>query len=266
MLDTGAARTLVREDFLQPDYQKQGEVTIRCAHGDSITYPLADVRVSVGKERFAVRAAVSKTLPASVLLGRDNPGLMALLGLTTGKEKNEDSSLVLADTTRARSKAQEEEEKRIEEWNRTSGASPTSLQSHDENDPHTDPLGMEFNFDPSLFSGKREKTKLPRSERRRNNREHWLQKGTTPNDAVCPPGVSAIELQRLQAEDSTLDAVRKTARGESKAGRRYFMKNSIAVTYHPAAQRRTRSVGQLSSLFSRSSAEMLCFGWHTIYH
>ena len=71
--NTGAARTLVREDLDPPCTVRGGEVTSRCAHGDAITY---QITLSVGSNPdMTVEAAVSKTLPAAVLLGRDVPGL-----------------------------------------------------------------------------------------------------------------------------------------------------------------------------------------------
>ena len=48
ILDTGASRTLVRGDLVPTHAMLEEEVTIRCAHGDAITYPLAQVTISVG--------------------------------------------------------------------------------------------------------------------------------------------------------------------------------------------------------------------------
>ena len=92
VLDTGASRTLVHEDLVPPCTLREGEVTIRCAHGDNITYPLASIKVSIGREELSVRAAVSKTLPASVLLRRDVPEhLVALVpGCTGNNHKSTD--------------------------------------------------------------------------------------------------------------------------------------------------------------------------------
>ena len=104
ILDTGASRTLVREDLIPPYAMNDGEVTITCVHGDTITYPTAQINVSVGSHQdMTVRAAVSKTLPAAVLLGRDVPQLMDLLE-SESKEHlacSADSTLVLAATTEA---------------------------------------------------------------------------------------------------------------------------------------------------------------------
>ena len=77
VLDTGAARTLVWEDLVPPEVIREGEVKIRCAHGDTIIYPLAHINISVGSlPDIVVKAAVSKNLPAAVFLGRDVPELI----------------------------------------------------------------------------------------------------------------------------------------------------------------------------------------------
>lgn len=95
VLDTGAARTLVRSDLLSPSAKMEGEVTIRCAHGDFVTYPLADIKVSTGSKEFLVRAGVSDTLPVPVLLGRDIPELLTLIN----DEPSTDADAVLMVTT-----------------------------------------------------------------------------------------------------------------------------------------------------------------------
>ena len=70
----------MHEDLVPPCTLRDGEVTIHCVHGDTIAYPLATIKVSVGGENLSVRAAISKTLLASVLLGRDVSELMSVLG------------------------------------------------------------------------------------------------------------------------------------------------------------------------------------------
>ena len=59
---------------------KHGEtVTIQCAHGDAVSYPLASVELEVQGNVLTVEAAVSDKLPSSVLLGTDMPNLFELL-------------------------------------------------------------------------------------------------------------------------------------------------------------------------------------------
>jgi hypothetical protein len=49
-------------------------------HGDTVLYPLALVRVQIGERELEVEAAVSNSLPTSMLLGTDMSELMELLG------------------------------------------------------------------------------------------------------------------------------------------------------------------------------------------
>ena len=75
LVDTGATQTKVRKDLVNKDDIFDGEVTIRCTHGDTTSYPLAVVKITVGGKDIVTTAAVSGTLPASVLLGWDVPEL-----------------------------------------------------------------------------------------------------------------------------------------------------------------------------------------------
>ena len=80
LLDTGCSRTMIHKSWVPPHKLKEGEaVTIRCAHGDTVLYPLADVNMEVDGLPITVEAAVSETLPTAVLLGTDVPQLTELL-------------------------------------------------------------------------------------------------------------------------------------------------------------------------------------------
>ena len=106
MLDTGASRTLVREDLVPPQAIREGSsVTIRCAHGHTVTYPLAQISISVGSQQaMTVTVAISRTLPASVLLGRDVLKLKELILGNREEQPPQDPEPVLAVTTRAEAK------------------------------------------------------------------------------------------------------------------------------------------------------------------
>ena len=79
ILDTGCTRTLVHQDLIPRDMETHGEVIIRCAHGDEVSYPVAEVEITVGDRIMQVEAGVSHTLPVSVLLGTDVPQLFGML-------------------------------------------------------------------------------------------------------------------------------------------------------------------------------------------
>ena len=117
----------MREDLVPPCAIRNGEVANRCAHGNAITYPLAETIITVGPhEELTVQTAICKMLPASVLLGRDVSELITLLGTKTGTQKptTGDSVLVLATTTLAQARIQQQESQ-TEERMRVSGATPS---------------------------------------------------------------------------------------------------------------------------------------------
>ena len=58
-------------------------VMVRCAHGDTVLYPLVDVELEMNGQSIHVEAAVSESLPVAVLLGTDVPELYQLLGRET---------------------------------------------------------------------------------------------------------------------------------------------------------------------------------------
>ena len=78
VLDTGCSRTLVKS-YLVPVLQ--GEiVAIRCAHGDTVLYPLALVNLKINGHHIEVKATLSEVLPMPVLLGTDVPHLQDFIG------------------------------------------------------------------------------------------------------------------------------------------------------------------------------------------
>ncbi len=48
MLDTGSNKTLVKRDLVPAQKLVEGEIPIRCAHGDIITYPIAKIEIEMG--------------------------------------------------------------------------------------------------------------------------------------------------------------------------------------------------------------------------
>ena len=111
LLDTGCTRTMVREELVAENKLLPGEaVTVLCAHGDTVLYPLANVTIEVEGIKFPITAAVSMGLPVSVLLGTDVPQLGELLHSNplTVHTESMDHALV---STRAQRKQQQKEEK-----------------------------------------------------------------------------------------------------------------------------------------------------------
>lgn len=80
LLDTGRARTLVRQEMVpEGKVMRDRVVVVRCVHGESVQYPLANVTVQIAGKQFTVRAGVSETLPVQMLLEHDVSDMLSLL-------------------------------------------------------------------------------------------------------------------------------------------------------------------------------------------
>ena len=97
---------MIRSELVPEETKTGGEIPIGCAHGDTITYPLAQVEIQVGEGCYMVEAAVSKTLPVSVLLGRDVPELVYLISNPVGVSPQEDAMAVMTRTQKVRHEVQ----------------------------------------------------------------------------------------------------------------------------------------------------------------
>ena len=111
LLDTGCTRTMVRSDLVAEENLIPGEaVTVLCAHGDTVLYPLARVTIHVEGIEMEVKAAVSQSLPVSVLLGTDTAQLEQLLQSNPLALRTSSLEQALV-TTRGQSRRQAEEER-----------------------------------------------------------------------------------------------------------------------------------------------------------
>ena len=124
-LDTGCSRTVVRRNLIDKKKIVDGEtITIQCAHGDTVVYPIAEVELQVEGRLITVEAAVSDTLPRAVLLGTDVPEMSELLEQKkTGKHKGK----ALVVMTRRQAKMQQEREAAMQQRQKESGARPTPI-------------------------------------------------------------------------------------------------------------------------------------------
>ena len=74
LLDTGCSKTLVHQKLVPEGKVLPGETTtMHCVHGDKVLYPVASLSLEVEGVPVAIKAAVAKNLPVSVLLGTDLP-------------------------------------------------------------------------------------------------------------------------------------------------------------------------------------------------
>ena len=72
LLDTGCSRILVQRKFVpEQKISQHKSVAICCAHGDTVVYPLAQVKLKVDGQVLEVEATISVSLPMTFLLGTD---------------------------------------------------------------------------------------------------------------------------------------------------------------------------------------------------
>ena len=93
-------------------------------------FPLAEVEISASSRVLTVEAGVSRTLPASVILGTDVPELITLFreaqeGVAQAKELKADE--VMAVMTRAQTRKQIEEEEEQEQKEAATGIQPQEI-------------------------------------------------------------------------------------------------------------------------------------------
>ena len=210
-------------------------MAIRCAHGDTVEYPLATVDISIGDQKFTVEAAwVADALPASVLLGTDVPNLVELLHSNSVRQSGR-SEAVLAVMTRAQTKKSAEEDPPAD--GRGENPDPETMSVEMEqvkpSSDRTDKVGEvvlevepEWNFDDDLFTPGRQRVRLTRRQRRACRRKHAAV-GTGGPDITVE--LSAEELKELQEKDDTLAVLRKVADGQSStmAGPGFFRREGL---------------------------------------
>eukprot|EP00731_Ephydatia_muelleri_P034136 Em0048g12a len=212
MLDTGCSRTMVRGDLVPGERLLEGRcAVVRCAHGDTVVYPMAQICLEVDGHKINTAAAVSNTLPMAVLLGTDVPELLTLLNCRTLRGKVETSEAFA--TTRAASRRRVEEEREQARREKSSGVQPKPVPA--EQPKESWDLGAEL--DEAIFQGGRQRPTQTRSQRRQKRQEH--------SRRVCPQlpadtglNLSASELQKLQETDPTLSVLRKVSGREVDSG------------------------------------------------
>ena len=212
MLDTGCSRTMVRGDLVPGERLLEGRcAVVRCAHGDTVVYPMAQICLEVDGHKINTAAAVSNTLPMAVLLGTDVPELLTLLNCRTLRGKVETSEAFA--TTRAASRRRVEEEREQARREKSSGVQPKPVLA--EQPKESWDLGAEL--DEAIFQGGRQRPTQTRSQKRQKRQEH--------SRRVCPQlpadtglNLSASELQKLQETDPTLSALRKVSGREVDSG------------------------------------------------
>ena len=197
VLDTGCACTMVRQDLVPKERLVAGAtVSLRCAHGDVVTYPLATLELDIDGLSLPVTAAVAEKLPVSVLLGTDVPELGKLMNQPP--QALPDALVV----TRAPAKANRQAEAEAQDKQEQSQVRPSLV---DEPNPFS-------SWDADLFQDTRVRQTLTRREKREERHRHGLIRSKdTPRHRQRGAGVVGVDkktLQRLQETNETLEVVR----------------------------------------------------------
>ena len=237
LLDTGCSRTLVHRDLVPQAKMRDGEVTIRCACGDIIKYPLAEVEIAVGGRKICVEAGASDTLPTSVLLGVDVPEMQSLLrecyagGSVLESQRQVEKAWVVETRAQVRLREQKAAIEKVKEM--TSMAKPNPVEVEDLLQGGTvDGEEQDFDFDEEVFEGGRERQKMTRRQKR-EQKQLYARKGQSLLEVgetlgTYPEvGMSVEQLKALQQEDPTLEEVRKLAGGSEGCRKGFFYRDGL---------------------------------------
>ena len=224
LLDTGCTWTLVRRDLVPEGKMIEGTTLIRCAHGDTVSYPLAEIEIEVEGRRFQVQAGVAANLPVSVLLGTD---VLWLTGFLHGGAQEVEEAMAV--TTRAQKKRNQEEIAVQASKELLSGTRPSPLEELEDESAGDIVPGLEFADD--IFVGGWERVQLSRRQKRANAFLHaprageWEAKEGPTRHSL---DLTSEELKELQMGDETLENVRKAVRGEAcSAGIGFFEREGL---------------------------------------
>ena len=263
LLDTGCSRTLVRKDLVPKHKLLHGEVVaIRCAHGDTVLYPLVEVELEVQSYPLKIEAAVSDTLPVPVLLGVDIPELTAILSgdwkPRRGPAQELEDALVV--TTRGMARRQEVESATQVLKEQESGAEPKELlETGNEETPEADTIlssqldteetrdvhntestdAKETTEDhcteDNLLQALEEDIIVPGNDRpyltrkkKRDNKSEFQRIQKQSLQQLHPLDISMSQFKTLQEEDPTLESIRRAAENcPSLAGIGFFKRDGL---------------------------------------
>ena len=201
----GCSHTMVRQNLVPGHKLIEGDaVTIRCAHGDTVLYPVAHLELPVDEIPVCVEAAVSESLPVQVLLGTDVPELYQLLGNSI-MSKQVDNCMMVVTRTQAMRQLQEKTTTRSKEHE--SGAKPHGISEVSE-----ESACIGSKFDSEMVSSPREKVNKTRRQKRELRKQYY--EASKQDLASEPLGVSTAELKELQQTDMTLSKVRLAANND----------------------------------------------------
>ena len=221
LLDTGCSRRMVRRHLVPHAKMLEGKmVSIKCAHGDTVLYPLAVVDMEVEGIPVHVEAAVVDTLPVGVLLGTDVSELPRLLGewASYGFFSQEDVMVVM---TRARKKQELQKEILLKEKEALSGVVPKPLNTQGVSTPRT----------------------LSQEQKRCIRKDLGTK---TQGEGMEYCNMDAAKMKELQEQDLSLSEAREAARkAEGTKGEWFYREGLLYRRWTPRGRGEESEVEQL---------------------
>ena len=230
--------TIIHQDLVPENKIKDGEaVAICCAHGDTVLYPLAQVcNMEVEGRQIEIEAAVSNTLPMSVLLGTHTEEVAELL--VVGEKKAEGDAFVFSTRAVTRKQQTLKGESACEVL-----PNPRGENIHQEDDAWEKWMSK---LDDELFVKGKQKRKQTRSEGDKKMKEHH------------ELDMTAKEMKNLQIAEPSLQDVRRMAeKQESKAGVGFFLKDGCYIADGYLVVGRQKKVPWNSWYYHRSAEVQL---------
>ena len=219
LLDTGCSRSVVNEQLVPKGKILQGEaVAIRCAHGGTVVYPIARVDVCIGDQHLTVEAAVSDTLPMSMLLGTDVPEMTKILTqelITQGTQED-----VMMVTTRAQARKARGQSTSVPLAQPTAINSTQQISQNEDRISDNETAIFMSHFPDDLFVPGKNRRQLTRAEKRADRQQYrenvQVDDGDSESQHVLD--ISKEHLKELQDKDSSLYTVRQAASHPNSGG------------------------------------------------
>ena len=203
---------MVHSSLIPSDQLLEGDgVVVRCVHGDAAVYPLCKVRIELEGHSIQVVAAVSETLPTSVLQGTDARELGDLLGMKMPQGTLSPVEQQAYVTTRARGAAEASREREERSNEEQSGVNPNPVVMTTE----TEVWDLGNQLEEGILEGGISRRKQTRREKRRGKKNFQMAESETTSVEQQKPekdnilGASAEELKALQEADPTLQRSEK---------------------------------------------------------
>ena len=174
---------------------------IQCAHGNAIAYPLAAIELEIQGKLVLVNTVVSDTLPLSVLVLTDVPGLLEMLQTRSSTEEEKEEPLEKALVVMTRNRPQRQPTKETTE--------PCIVDN-------VGSILTELNFDDEFLS--QTNPKLTRSQKCQAQHEHAKEQLRQKAGL----DMSVVQFRELQESDLSL---KKFIKGSGKGS--CFKQNSL---------------------------------------